>query len=104
MKTYYVYILECSDKSYYTGMTSDLEKRLVQHQEGKTFDGYTSKRRPLKLVWHVECNDPNDAIRIEKQIKGWSRRKKEAIIENNYEDLVEFSKNYKEYGHPEERE
>ncbi len=83
-------------------MTSDLEKRLTQHQEGQTFDGYTLTRRPIKLVWQVECNDPNDAIRLEKQIKGWSRRKKEALIENNYEDLVTFSKNYTEYGRPDD--
>ena len=75
MKFYYVYILNCSDNSFYTGMTSDLDKRLFQHKEGKTFDGYTNDKRPVELVWHIQCNDPNDAIKIEKQIKGWSRKK-----------------------------
>jgi len=84
-------------------MTSDLDKRLEQHQAGNTFDGYTHSRRPVKLVWYVQCNDPNDAIRLEKQIKGWSRKKKEALINDNYTDLVEFSKNYTEFGHPDNR-
>ncbi len=79
-------------------MTSDLEKRLTQHQEGKTYDGYTHSRRPLKLVWQVTCNDPNDAIRLEKQIKGWSRRKKKALIEERWEDLIKASKNYTQHG------
>ncbi len=104
MKFYYVYIIKCSDESYYTGMTSDLEKRLQQHNEGKTYDGYTNNKRPVDLIWQVQCNDPNDAIRIEKQIKGWTRRKKEALIEEKYDDLVKFSKNYTEYGHPENRD
>lgn len=79
-------------------MTSDLDKRLQQHQEGKTFDGYTSTRKPVTLVWQVQCTNPNDAIRIEKQIKGWSRRKKEALINEKYNDLIKFSKNYTEFG------
>jgi len=85
-------------------MTSYLDKRLEQHLAGNTFDGYTHSRRPVKLVWHVQCNNPNDAIRLEKQIKGWSRRKKEALINDDFDDLVEFSKNYKEFGNPNNRE
>lgn len=81
-------------------MTSDLEKRLIQHKEGKTFDGYTNKRRPVELAWCMQCNDPNDAIRLEKQIKGWRRNKKEALIKGAYQDLIELSKNYTEFGHP----
>lgn len=104
MKFYYAYILECSDGSFYTGMTSDLDKRLIQHQEGMTYDGYTHSRGPVKLVWHVTCTDPNDAIRIEKQIKGWSRKKKQALIKEDWDMLVEASKNYTEYGSPDDRE
>jgi putative endonuclease len=104
MKFYFCYILECSDGSFYTGMTSDLEKRVQQHQEGMTYDGYTHSRRPVKLVWHVMCNDPNDAIRLEKQITGWTRRKKKALITENWDVLVEASKNYNEYGPPEDRQ
>jgi putative endonuclease len=56
------------------------------------------------LVWHIQCTNPNEAIRIEKQLKGWSRRKKEALIQENWQDLIAFSKNYTEFGHPENRE
>lgn len=97
MRFYNVYILICSDDSYYTGMTNDLERRIKQHQSGSNKFSYTSKRLPIKLVWQLQCTNPSEAIKIEKQIKGWSRRKKKALIEENWEDLVEFSKNYKEY-------
>ncbi|MEZ4794864.1 MAG: GIY-YIG nuclease family protein [Flavobacteriaceae bacterium] len=100
MKSYFVYILRCADDSYYTGITSDLEKRLMQHNEGKTFDGYTLKRRPVTLVWYQEFNDPNQAISWEKRIKRWRRNKKEALIRNEFELLSELSKNYTEYGKP----
>jgi len=103
MKSYYTYILECSDNSFYTGITSNLEKRIQEHQEGKTFDGYTHSKRPVKLVWYVTCTDPNDAIRIEKQIKGWSRIKKQALIKEDWNMLVKASKNYTEYGSLDDR-
>ena len=69
MKLYYVYILKCSDDSYYTGITNDLERRLVEHQTKATF-GYTYKRLPVKLVWQIQCTKPDEAITIEKKIKG----------------------------------
>ncbi|WP_111878352.1 GIY-YIG nuclease family protein [Aequorivita sp. CIP111184] len=100
MRFYFTYILECSDKSYYTGMTNDMERRLVQHNEGMKKDCYTFKRRPVELKWYLQCTNPTEAIKIEKQIKGWSRRKKMALIEENWQDLVKFSKNYTEYGRP----
>ncbi|GAA0872904.1 GIY-YIG nuclease family protein [Gangjinia marincola] len=100
MKFYYVYILLCSDGSYYTGMTSDLEKRIQQHLEGKTYDNYTRSRRPIHLKWFLQCSTPDEAIRMEKKIKGWSRSKKEALIEENWDDLVKFSKNYTQFGKP----
>tara|TARA_R100000988_G_C3941740_1_gene136550 strand:+ start:490 stop:765 length:276 start_codon:yes stop_codon:yes gene_type:complete len=81
-------------------MTTDLDKRLEQHQAGTTYNGYTLKRRPVKLVWYVQCNYPNNAIALEKQIKGWSRKKKQALINGNFQDLVKFSKNYTEFGKP----
>ena len=104
MKTYYVYILLCSDKTFYTGMTNDLERRINQHKSGYKKDGYTFERRPLKLVWNLQCTNPTEAIKIEKQIKGWSHRKKQALINENWKDLIEFSKNYSEYGHPDIRD
>lgn len=79
-------------------MTNDLERRFDEHQVGRNKDCYTYKRRPLKLVWHVQCTNPLDAIKIEKQIKGWSRRKKKALIEENWQDLVAFSRNYTQFG------
>ncbi|WP_317169113.1 GIY-YIG nuclease family protein [Flavivirga algicola] len=60
-------------------------------------------RRPIELKWYLQCTSPSEAIKIEKQIKGWSRRKKEALINDNWEDLIEFSKNYTEYKHPDNR-
>ena len=102
MKFYYVYILLCSDGSYYTGMSNDVDRRLRQHQSGSKKDSYTFSRRPLELKWHLQCENPKEAIKIEKQIKGWTRRKKRALIEENWDDLVAFSKNYTQYGRPEE--
>ncbi|AOW18347.1 hypothetical protein LPB03_13190 [Polaribacter vadi] len=96
MRVYYVYILLCSDKSFYTGMTNDLERRIIEHKSGKSKDSYTSSRLPLELKWYLECSDPRDAIQYEKKIKGWSRRKKQALIDENWDDLVKFSKNYTE--------
>lgn len=94
MKYYYVYILLCSDKSFYTGMTNDLERRLNQHQSGYRKDTYTATRLPVKLKWFLQCTNPTEAIKIEKQIKGWTHRKKQALIDENWEDLITFSKNY----------
>ena len=98
MKFYYVYILLCSDDTFYTGMSNDLERRVSQHKSGYKKDSYTYAKRPVELKWHLQLTDPSEAIKYEKQIKGWSHRKKEALIQENWDDLVEFSKNYKEYG------
>ena len=98
MEIYYVYILLCSDKSYYTGITNNLDKRLTEHQSSRYFNSYTSRRLPVELVWCSKFTDVNLAIQKEKQIKGWSRRKKRALIEEDFEALVSFSKNYTEFG------
>jgi putative endonuclease len=98
MKFYYVYIILCSDKTYYTGMTNDLERRINQHKSGYKKDGYTFSRLPIELKWYLQCTNPSEAISIEKQIKGWSHRKKEALINENWNNLIEFSKNYTEHG------
>ena len=87
-----MYILRCKDGSYYTGVTNDVERRVFEHQNGLIQGCYTHKRRPLKLVFVGEFGEINDAISREKQIKGWSRRKKEALIEGNFEKLVELSR------------
>ena len=98
MKFYYVYVLECSDGSYYTGLTNNLEERLAQHQSGYVVRCYTFKRRPLKLVYSLQMNDVNQAIALEKQIKGWSRKKKKAFIIEDWSRLKQFSKNYTQNG------
>lgn len=90
MKDYFVYIVSCSDESYYTGVTNNLERRIAEHNSG-LIKGFTSKRLSVKLVFSERFSDINDAIRLEKQIKGWSRIKKEALIEGNIELLVQLS-------------
>jgi len=93
MKQYFVYILLCSDNSYYTGVTNDLERRFYEHQNGTDPKSYTFKRRPLKMVFSEIFNDVNQAIAFEKQVKGWLRGKKEAIINGDWHLLPELSKN-----------
>jgi putative endonuclease len=87
----WVYILRCSDVSYYTGSAVDLEKRIVERM-GETFDGFTSKRLPVKLVFSSEMPTIHDAFLRERQIKGWTRRKKEALINGDWDKLIEYSK------------
>ena len=82
----YMYILECADGSYYTGSTTDLELRLQQHQSGEGAN-HTRKRLPVRLVYYEEFDRIDEAFYREKQVQGWSRRKKEALMENLSEDL-----------------
>ncbi|GAA3566204.1 GIY-YIG nuclease family protein [Snuella lapsa] len=98
LKIYYVYILECSDASYYIGITSNLSKRLYEHNRGVDISSYTYSRKPVQLKWYAEFTDVNLAIEKEKQLKGWSRRKKKALIDKDWEKLIQFSKNYTEFG------
>lgn len=74
-----MYILECSDGSYYTGSTIDLERRLEQHQNGEGAN-HTKKRLPIKLIYYEEFGRIDEAFYREKQVQGWSRKKKEALI------------------------
>jgi len=90
-KRLFVYIVKCKDDSYYTGVTNNAEKRVVEHNYGLNKKSYTYSRRPVKLVFSQEFSDPNEAIRFEKQVKGWSRAKKEALIEGNFKKLVKLS-------------
>jgi len=98
MKSYYIYILRCSDGSYYTGVTNDVERRLYEHQEGLIEGCYTHHRRPLKLMYVDEFRDIVEAITREKQIKGWTRQKKEALIAGDFGRLVEMSKSHPSTG------
>ena len=92
MKNYYVYILKCADNSYYTGVTNNLEKRIEIHQQGINKTCYTFTRRPVVLAFYQLFSNINQAIAFEKQVKGWSRKKKEAIINDRWEDLPALSK------------
>ena len=102
MKTYFVYILKCADDSFQTGITNNLERRCYEHNVGIDNEAYTFKRRPVELVWFEMFTDPTQAIVIEKKIKGWSRRKKQALIDEDWDKLVRYSKNYTEYGKDDE--
>lgn len=75
-KTYYVYILRCADESYYTGVTNDVERRLYEHHNGLIPGCFTHRRRPAVCVYVEDTNDVIAAIEREKQIKGWTRKKK----------------------------
>jgi putative endonuclease len=86
MKTFCVYILKCKDNSYYTGITSDIENRLFEHNSSIKCN-YTSKRRPVKLIYHCEFQSVKEAIDFEKQVKRWNRSKKEALIKGDFDEL-----------------
>jgi putative endonuclease len=90
---YIVYILKCADGSYYTGSTDDIKKRLWQHEQGVEPSAYTYSRRPVKLLWaSEETRYYYDALRWERQIKGWSRAKKEALIRGEFDTIHEIVK------------
>ncbi|HAU1605993.1 TPA: GIY-YIG nuclease family protein [Legionella pneumophila] len=89
---FWVYILQCSDKSYYTGQTDNLEKRLTQHQDKMIPGCYTSTRLPIELKYSQEFMSREEALNAERQIKGWSRRKKEALIKGDWQALSDYSK------------
>ena len=96
MNYYYVYILECVDKSYYIGVTNDLSRRLAEHNNGLLPKAFTKGRRPVKLVYTENFVEVNQAIFREKQIKKWSRVKKEALINEQEEILPELSVAYRD--------
>ncbi|MFO1186381.1 MAG: GIY-YIG nuclease family protein [Alphaproteobacteria bacterium] len=91
----FVYILRCSDNSYYVGLAREgLEKRLSEHELGK-YRGYTFTRCPVQLVWSEEFVNLTDAIACERRIKGWRREKKEALIRGDFAALPQLSKTAK---------
>lgn len=89
----YVYILRCADNSYYTGLTDDPAQRLEQHQQGSRKDAYTFSRRPVEMVHCQRFPDgTHDQARAwEKKLKGWSRAKKEAVINGQWEELASLA-------------
>ena len=89
---YYVYIVECIDKSYYTGVTNNIERRLWEHNNNNNTLAYTFKRRPVLLKYCQRFQDINQAIAWEKQLKGWSRKKKEALLVDNWNEITRLAK------------
>ena len=90
-----MYILECADGSYYTGSTKYLDRRLAQHQTGEGAN-HTKKRLPVRLVYFEEFQRIDEAFYREKQVQGWSRKKKEALISGQPEKLHELAKCFNE--------
>ena len=84
--SFWVYILRCADKSYYTGHTDNLNKRIADHQTGEK-EGYTSTRLPVTLVFADEFPTREEALACERQIKGWSRKKKEAMLRGDWAEV-----------------
>ena len=89
----YMYILLCNDGSYYTGSTNDLERRMAEHFSGQGAN-HTKKHPPVKLLYYEEFQRIDDAFYREKQVQGWNRKKKEALINGQYEKLPELAKCY----------
>lgn len=92
MQHYYVYMLKCHDASYYVGHSDDIEKRLYEHQNALIKTCYTATRRPLQLVYVQDCYSRYEALAYERQIKNWSRSKKEALISQNFQLISTLSK------------
>ncbi len=88
---FWVYMLQCADGSYYAGHTDDLERRVGEHQSGAIV-GYTHKRRPVTLVFQQDFSNRYEALSAERQIKRWTRAKKEALIAGNWNELSLLAK------------
>ena len=96
----FVYILKCSDGSFYVGTTrTDLEDRIIQHNAGH-FGGYTSKRRPVELVCSQAFERIADAVTAERTLKGWSRAKKIALVDGRLDALSELARRRTGYRKP----
>ncbi len=87
-----MYILKCSDNSYYVGSTNNLTLRIEEHMHGEGAE-YTKHRLPVELVYYEECQSIKEAFLREKQVQGWSRKKREALINGKFEELEKLSKN-----------
>ena len=94
-----MYILECSDDTFYVGVTNNVGRRFIEHITGFHDKSYTFSRRPLKLVYCKQFDSPMKAIKYEKQIKGWTKAKKMALINNDLNLLHELAKCKNETSH-----
>ena len=93
MNPFFLYMLRCADGSYYVGHTDDLELRIAHHDAG-TYGGYTHDRRPLELVFVAEFATRREALERERQIKGWSRAKKEALIRGDWNEVKRLARSH----------
>jgi predicted GIY-YIG superfamily endonuclease len=91
MNDFYIYILKCSDSSYYIGHTDNIEKRIAEHSANE-YDCYTSDKLPVEVVYVQPFGSRNEALASERQLKKWSRKKKEALIQENWSDLSLLAK------------
>jgi putative endonuclease len=87
VKRYWVYMVHCTDDSYYVGVTNDAQTRVAQHNAGVDVLAYTFRRRPVQLVFAEVFSTPEEAIHAEKRLKGWSRAKKEALIRGDWDEI-----------------
>ena len=92
---FWVYVLRCADGRYYSGHTDNLERRLAAHQMGG-FSDFTSRRRPVRLMWKEEFQTRDEALSAEARIKPWSKAKKEALFEGDWARLSYFARPPKE--------
>jgi putative endonuclease len=92
MNNYFVYILLCSDDTYYVGITNDINRRFKEHQKGLDERSYTAQRLPVKLQYVIHFSDVLKAIEYESRIKKWSKAKKKALITGQYISLPSLSK------------
>jgi predicted GIY-YIG superfamily endonuclease len=90
---FYIYILKCADDSYYTGHTDDLEKRIAQHQQRYFKSCYTANRLPVELIYCQGFPTREEALASERQIKGWSRKKKEAMMRGDWNEVSRLAQN-----------
>ncbi|MBI3259059.1 MAG: GIY-YIG nuclease family protein [Ignavibacteriae bacterium] len=90
----FVYIVECPDKTLYTGVTNDIERRIAEHNIGYNPNSYIFSRRPVILKFFQEFDDALQAIQVEKQLKGWSRAKEVALIEGKFDVLKSLAVTY----------
>ncbi|MCK6553085.1 GIY-YIG nuclease family protein [Candidatus Binatia bacterium] len=97
--SFWVYLLRCADGSFYVGHTDNLEQRMEQHRSGE-LGGYTSTRRPVDLVYSEEFSTRDEAFAAERQIKGWSRKKKEALIRGDWEEIKRLARGRSRERHP----
>jgi putative endonuclease len=89
---YFVYIVECADKTYYTGITNDVDRRVEEHNSGLYLTSYTYSRRPVVLRYFERFQDVTQAIDFEKQVKGWCRKKKEALFIEDWHEIKRLTK------------